>query len=124
MAQDFTSIPTPEALVVTLEMKQLMIQLVSVFLGEASVPPSSFESAHAPVVETGSASAPARPTPAVDILEGLITHMINQFLSMIKYCTELVLFEQSSFEFVRSLLENHIENIEKSGVPSEPKCMK
>ena len=30
-------------------------------------------------------------------------------------CTKLVLYGQSSFKFVRSLLENHVENIMKVG---------
>ena len=41
--------------------------------------------------------------------------MIDQFLSMMKYCTELVLSGWSSFEFVQSLLENYIKNIRKVG---------
>jgi len=90
-----------------------MVQQAPRFLVGTNAPPPSFESGPTTVIETGSASAPARPTPALDIMEGLITRVIDQFLSIMEYCTELVLFGQSFFEFVRSLLENHIENIQK-----------
>ena len=64
-------------------------------------------------MKTGSTSFPARPTLDVDILDGLITHVIDQFLSMMKYGIELVLSGHTSFEFGRSLLKNYIENIRK-----------
>ena len=41
--------------------------------------------------------------------------MIDQFFSMMKYYTKLVRSRWSFFEFMRSLLENHIENIRKVG---------
>jgi len=37
-------------------------------------------------------SAPAKPEPVVHILESLVIHMIDQFFSMMTYCTELVAF--------------------------------
>jgi len=88
---DSTSIPTPESPMVTLEIRQLMIQLALVFFRGASVPHSSSESMSATIMETGSTSYPARLTPAADILEGLITQVIDQFLSVMEHCTKLVL---------------------------------
>ena len=51
----------------------------------------------------------------MNILEGLVTRMIDQFLFMIEYCTDLVFTGQSFFDFVWSLLYNHVENIKKVG---------
>ena len=56
-------------------------------------------------------SAPAKPEPVVHILESLVIHMIDQFFSMMTYCTELVAFGRTPFEFVRPLLENHVESV-------------
>ena len=80
--QDPISISALEAPVVTSVMRQLMIQLAPVILERASAstmviksPPSS-ESVSATIVESGSTSTPARPTPVVNILDGLITQVI------------------------------------------------
>jgi len=113
VAQDFVSICTPVASVVTSEIRKLMVQLAPIFLEGTSVPPSSSESAPTTVMETKSASASAKPTPVMNILEGLIIDMVNQFFSMMKYCTELVLSRRNSFKFMQSLLKNHVENIRK-----------
>jgi len=51
----------------------------------------------------------------VTILEGLITRVIDQFLSMMEYCTDLVFTGQSSFDFVWLLLDNRVDNIKKVG---------
>jgi len=115
IAQDSTFISTSDAPVVTSEIRQIIVQLAPIFLGGTSVPLPSSKSALAVIVEKGSASALARPGLGVNILEGLITYVINQFLSMMKYSTKLVFFGHSCFEFVQLLLENHIENIRKVG---------
>ena len=60
-------------------------------------------------------SVPAQPAPIVDNLEDLVLHVIDQFFSSMTCCTELVLSKRTSFEFVRPLLENHVESIQKIG---------
>ena len=101
-----------------------------IYIREASAsttvtrPPPSSESVPATIVETGSTSATVRPTPVVNTLEGLIIRVINQFISMIEYCTELVLSGQSSFVFVQSLLENRVETSRRLWVSSELRCTK
>ena len=96
-------------------MREFLVQLAPAIMGVTSAPPLFFESVLATTVEIVSMSALAKPAPVVDILENLIIHMIDQFFSMMAYCTELVLSERTSFEFVRPLLENHVENIQKVG---------
>ena len=49
------------------------------------------------------------------ILKELTLQMIEQFFTTMKYCIELVLTRRCFFEFVRSLLENQIENIQQTG---------
>ena len=63
--------PTPEAPVVTSEMRQLLTQLVPVLFAGTSVPPLVSESNSVTIVETESGSAPPTSTPAMDILEEL-----------------------------------------------------
>ena len=41
--------------------------------------------------------------------------MIEQFFTMMKYCTELLLSGRNSFEFAQTLLENQVENIRQIG---------
>jgi len=113
--QDSTRTLTSEAPVVTLAMNELLVQFVPALMGVTSAPPLTFESAPTIVVVTRSMNVPAKPAPIVDILEDLILHMINQLFSMITYCTKLVLSRCTPFKFVRSLLENHVENIQKVG---------
>ena len=66
-------------------------------------------------MKTRSAGVPAKLAPAVDILEGLINRVIDQFLFMVEYYTDLVLTGQSPFNFVQPLFDNHVENIRKVG---------
>lgn len=73
------------------------------------------ESTPTTVVSSSLPSTLARSSPTVNILEGLITWVIDQYLFMIEYCTDLVLTGQRFFDFVRSLLDNHVENIKKVG---------
>ena len=68
--------------VVISEMRELLIQLAPALIGVTSALPLSSESALTAIVETGSISAPDNLTPVVDILEGLVIHMIDQFFSM------------------------------------------
>ena len=56
-------------------------------------------------------SAPTQLELVVDILESLVLHMINQFFSMMMYYIKLVLSGHTPFEFVRPLLENHVESV-------------
>ena len=67
------------------------------------------------VVETGSGSTLPVLTLAMDILEELSLQMVKQFFIIMEYCTELVLSRRSSFEFVRTLLENQVKNIWQTG---------
>ena len=57
--QDSTRTSISEALVVTSEMRKLLIQLALAILGVPSAPPSSSESAPATVLETWSMNTPA-----------------------------------------------------------------
>jgi len=95
-------------------MKELLVQIALTLMGVTNSPSLTSESAPTTVVETGSISVPAKPALVVDILKDLILHMINQYFSMMTYCTKLVLSRRTSFEFMQPLLENHIENIQKS----------
>ena len=111
--QDFARTSIFEALVVTSAMKEHLVQLAPALMGVTSSPPSTAESVSTTKVETGLMSVPVKPAPVVGILNDLILHMFDQFFSMMTYCTELVLSRRTSFEFVRPLLENHVENIQK-----------
>ena len=66
-------------------------------------------------MEIGSGSALQMPTPIANIMEELTLQIVRQFFMTMKYCIELVLSWQSPFEFVRSLIENQIENIKQTG---------
>ena len=61
-----------EAPVVTLAMKELLVQLAPTLIVATSVPPLTSESIPAVVTETGSMSVPAQPELVVDILESLV----------------------------------------------------
>ena len=125
VAPDFASMSVCKATIITLETRQLIIKLAPVLTGGASasttvtgtmsLPLTSAESAPATIISSGSPSTPIKPIPAVNILEYLIIWVIDQFLSVMEYCTDLVLTGQSSFDFVRSLLDNHVQNIKKVG---------
>ena len=104
-------------LVMTPEVRQLVIKLAPVLTGGASAstavagttssPLTSTESAPATIVSSRPPNTPVRLTSSVvNILEGLITWVIDQFLFMIEYCTDLM---PTSFDFVRSLLDNYVE---------------
>ena len=110
-SQKITTISTSETLVVTSEMRELMVQLTPILLGETNALPPPHESTTTTTVETGSGSALQVPTPVTDIMEELTLQIVGQFFVMMKYCIELVLSGRSPFEFMRSLLENQIENI-------------
>ena len=74
-----------------------------------AIPPTS-DCVSIAIVGTRSGNTPPKPTPAMDILKELSIKMVRQFITTIEYCTELVLSERSSFEFVRTLLDNQVEN--------------
>ena len=109
----------------TPKVSQLMIKLAPVLIGGANVSTVAADttsssltfakSAPSTIVSSRLSNTPVRLTPVVNILEGLIIWVIDQFLFMIDYCTDLVLTGQSSFDFVWSLLDNHAENIKKVG---------
>jgi len=82
--------------------------------GVEAIPPTSNRVSIA-IVETRSGSVPPVSTPAMDILEKLSLQMVRQFFTTIDYCSELVLFGRSFFEFIRTLLENQVENIKQMG---------
>ena len=86
----------PEAPAVTLEMRQLLNQLAPVLLGGTRAPTLVSESTSVTTVETGSGSFLPAPTPPMDILKELTLQMIEQFFTMMKYCTELILNRRSS----------------------------
>ena len=67
------------------------------------------------IVETGSGSTPPILTPDMDILEDLSLQIVRKFFTTMEYCTELALSGRSSFEFVRTLLNNQVENIRQTG---------
>ena len=103
-------------------MRELLVQLAPVIMGVTSVPPSFSESALATTVETRSMSAPAKSVLVANILEDLIIYMIDQFFSMMTYCTEIVLSERTHFEFVRHCSRITLRTSEKSGVSIELRC--
>ena len=113
--QETTTILNFETLVVTSEMKELMVQLAPILLGETNAPLPPYESTTTAIMETGSESALQLPTPVTDIMKELTLQIVGQFFVMMKYCIELVLSGRNLFEFVRSLLENQIENIKQTG---------
>ena len=50
-------------------------------------------------------------------MEELARQMVRQFFASMRSCIDLVLSGGSSFEFVRMLLENQIENIDHTRSP-------
>jgi len=114
-----------KALVTTLEIGQLVLKLTPVLTEEASasiaaartmsLSPTLAASTPTTVVSSSLPSTPARSSPIVNILEGLITWVIDQYLFMMEFCIDLVLTGQSFFDLVQSLLDNHVENIKKVG---------
>jgi len=107
---------------VTSEMRELMVQLAPVLLRGTSAPPPLYESTTTTIVETGSGSALPLSAPVTDIMKKLTLQIVGQFFVTIKYCIELVLSGRSPFEFVRSLLENQIENIRQTGGSDRGQC--
>jgi len=79
----------------------------------ASAPPT--DSYVVSTVATGSTSAPL-PSPGVgSILDTLVTQLTNQFLSTMSTCANLIMSGERSFDFVKNLLENQIDQIELIG---------
>jgi len=103
-------------------MRQLLTQLAPVLLGGTSAPTLVSESTYVTIIKTGLGSVPLAPTPAMDILEELTLQMVEQFFTMMKYCTELVLTGRSSFEFARTFRENLIEIIRQTGVSDQARA--
>jgi len=95
-------------------MRQLMVQLVLVLLGEMNASPLRYESTITTIMEIRSRSSPSSLTPVMDIMEKLTLQIVKQLFVMMKYCIELVLSRWSPFEFVRLLLKNQIENIKQT----------
>ena len=98
--QEATTISTFEALVVTLEMRQLMVQLVPILLGETNALPSPYDSMTTIIMEIGLESALLVLTLVTDIMEELNLQIVEQFFATIKYCIKLVLSGRSPFESV------------------------
>ena len=115
--QEVVTILTFKALVVTSEMRELMVQHASVLLGGTNATPPLYESTTTTIVETGLGSTLPVPVlvPVTDIMEELTLQIVGKFIMTMKYCVELVLSGRSPFEFVRSLLENQIKNIRQTG---------
>ena len=82
VTQEAIIVPTPEAPVVTLKMRQLLTELALVLVAGMSAPPSTSVSTTISIMEAGSASASMVPSPAIDILKELTLQMIEQFLTM------------------------------------------
>jgi len=89
--QEATAISTSETHVVTSEMRELMVHLAPILLGETNVPPPPYERTTTTTVETGSGSALQVPTPVTDIMEELTLQIVGQFFVIMKYYIELVL---------------------------------
>jgi len=87
--QETLTIPTSETLVVTLEMRELMVKLALILLREMNAPPPPYESTTTTVAETESALQV--PTPVIDIMDELTLQIVGQFFMTMKYCIELVL---------------------------------
>ena len=92
-----------------------MVQLAPILLGGVNAPSAPYENTTATTSETGSGSALPVLTPNTGIMEELTLQIIGQFFVTMKYCIKFVLFGRSLFKFVRSLLENKIENIRQTG---------
>ena len=75
-----------------------------------------------PVMKRGSGSTSAGLSPANDIMEELARQMVQQFFASMRSCVDLILSGGSSFEFVRVLLENQIDNIGHTGSPSQARA--
>ena len=97
-----------------------MVQLAPVLLGETDLLSPPYESTITIIMETGSGSALSVQIPVMDIMEELTLQIVEQFFVTMKYCIELVLSGRSPFEFVRSLIENQIENIKQTGGSDRP----
>jgi len=98
-----------------------MVQLAPVLLGETDLLSPPYESTITIIMETGSGSALSVQIPVMDIMEELTLQIVEQFFVTMKYCIELVLSGRSPFEFVRSLIENQIENIKQTGGSDQAK---
>jgi len=90
-SQKVTTISTSKTLVVTSEMRELMVQLAPVLLGGMNAPPPPYESTTTIIVKIESGSALPVPPPVTDIMEELTLQIVGQFFVTMKYCIELVL---------------------------------
>jgi len=89
--QEATTILTSEALIVTSEMRKLIVQLVPVLLGKMNTLPPLYEGTITTIMKTGSGSALPVPTVVTDIMEELTLQIVEQFFMTMKYCSKQVL---------------------------------
>ena len=111
--QEAATISTSEALVVTSEMRQLMVQLAPVLLGETSASPPPSESTITTIVETRGSALPAS-APVIDIMEELTLQIIEQFLwDEVLHQTGTLWMK--SLRVCTLLIENQIKYIKQTG---------
>ena len=90
--QEAVTIPTSKTLVVTSEMRELMVQLAPVLLGGTNAPSSPYENTTSTIVETGSGSSLPVLTPITNIMKELTLQIVGQFFVIMKYCVKLILY--------------------------------
>jgi len=78
------------------------------------VPLSPYEGTTTTIVEVSSGSTLPTLAPVTDIIEKLTLQIVGQFFVTMRYCIKLILSGWISFEFVRSHLENQVENIRQT----------
>jgi len=122
--QDAIRTSISKALVVTSEMKELLVQLAPALMGVISMPPLTSGSVPATIVETVLMNTPAKPTPIMDILKDLILHMIDQFFSTMTYYTELLLSGVSLLSSCSHYLRITLRTSEKSRVLIKLRCVR
>jgi len=93
------------------------IEPAAVFVSAPGELASVFVENTCTIMERGSGNASTMLSPTMSIMKELAQQMVQQFFASMKSCIELALSGGSSFEFVRMLLENQIENIRHTGIP-------
>ena len=78
------------------------------------MPLSPYEGTTTTIVEVSSGSTLPTLAPVTDIIEKLTLQIVGQFFVTMRYCIKLILSGWISFEFVRSHLENQVENIRQT----------
>jgi hypothetical protein len=112
---------------VTLAVRDLLISVApavtavrQLHSGGTASPSISMPPADSSVVSTVAAgltsASPPSPSPEVgSILDALVTQLTNQFMSTMSTCANLIMSGERSFDFVKNLLGNQIDQIELIG---------